>query len=108
MNCLGALKNGFVAGKRDFLGLDGAFMKGPYLSQILSTLVNCLFLMFWCFLCLYAVNFISLTCFHGNNGVYPLAYIVVVETLNFWIWFLSHLRDDLGLTTNSNFTFYDR
>ncbi|CAI9300522.1 unnamed protein product [Lactuca saligna] len=28
--CLGPLKKGFAAGIRDFLGLDGAFMKGPY------------------------------------------------------------------------------
>ncbi|KAJ9558166.1 hypothetical protein OSB04_012780 [Centaurea solstitialis] len=28
--CLGALKKGFAAGKRDLLGLDGAFMKGPF------------------------------------------------------------------------------
>ncbi|CAI9266386.1 unnamed protein product [Lactuca saligna] len=34
--CLGALKKGFAAGKRDFLGFDGAFMKGPFPGQILS------------------------------------------------------------------------
>nr|KAJ0215111.1 hypothetical protein LSAT_V11C300126000 [Lactuca sativa] len=34
--CLGPLKKGFAAGRRDFLGLDGAFMKGPYPGQILS------------------------------------------------------------------------
>ncbi|CAI9291209.1 unnamed protein product [Lactuca saligna] len=28
--CLGSLKQGFVAGKREFLRLDGAFMKGPF------------------------------------------------------------------------------
>nr|KAJ0186707.1 hypothetical protein LSAT_V11C900465280 [Lactuca sativa] len=33
---LGALKLGFAAGKRDLLGLDGAFMKGPFHGQILS------------------------------------------------------------------------
>ena len=42
----------------------------------------------------------------GNNGIYPLAYAVVEsETLNSWTWFLSNLGDDLGLGTNSNFTF---
>lgn len=30
--CLGALKLGFKAGMRDFLGFDGAFLKGP--SQV--------------------------------------------------------------------------
>nr|KAJ0211262.1 hypothetical protein LSAT_V11C400228420 [Lactuca sativa] len=42
----------------------------------------------------------------GNNGIYPLAYAVVeAETLNSWTWFLTHLGDDLGLASNSNFTF---
>ncbi|CAI9294792.1 unnamed protein product [Lactuca saligna] len=38
--CLGALKKGFTAGKRDFLGFDGAFMKGPLPGQILSAMVS--------------------------------------------------------------------
>ena len=38
--CLGALKQGFAAGKRDFLGVDGAFMKGPFHGQILSVVVH--------------------------------------------------------------------
>lgn len=38
--CLGPLKNGFIAGKRDLLGLDGAFMKGPYPGQLLSAVVS--------------------------------------------------------------------
>nr|GFC48430.1 hypothetical protein [Tanacetum cinerariifolium] len=33
--CLGALKLGFKAYRRDLLGLDGAFMKGPFPSQVL-------------------------------------------------------------------------
>ncbi|CAI9286511.1 unnamed protein product [Lactuca saligna] len=81
--CLGPLKKGFAAGRRDFLGLDGAFMKGPYPGQILS-----------------AVGI------DGNNGTYPLAYAVVEsESTNSWTWFLTCLGDDLGLGTNSNFTF---
>ncbi|CAI9304457.1 unnamed protein product [Lactuca saligna] len=81
--CLGALKQGFAAGKRDFLGVDGAFMKGPFHGQILSVVA-----------------------LDGNNGIYPLAYAVVeAETLNSWTWFLTHLGDDLRLASNSNFTF---
>nr|KAJ0200387.1 hypothetical protein LSAT_V11C600312110 [Lactuca sativa] len=81
--CLGALKQGFAAGKRDFLGVDGAFMKGPFHGQILFAVA-----------------------LDGNNGIYPLAYVVVeAETLNSWTWFLTHLGDDLGLASNSNFTF---
>ncbi|KAI3503301.1 hypothetical protein L1887_31741 [Cichorium endivia] len=81
--CIGALKKGFAAGKRDFLGLDGAFMKGPYPGQILTAVA-----------------------LDGNNGIYPVAYAVVeAETFDSWSWFLSNLGDDLGLASNSNFTF---
>ncbi|GKA94727.1 pentatricopeptide repeat-containing protein, partial [Tanacetum coccineum] len=48
--CLGALKNGFKAGKRDLLGLDGCFMSGPFPGQILTAV---------------GVD--------PNNGTYPLA-----------------------------------
>ncbi|GJW50202.1 hypothetical protein Tco_0091553 [Tanacetum coccineum] len=34
--CLGPLKDGFKAGGRDFLGLDGCFLSGPYPGQILT------------------------------------------------------------------------
>ncbi|CAI9264543.1 unnamed protein product [Lactuca saligna] len=60
---------GFAAGRRDFLGLDGAFMKGPYPGQILSAMG-----------------------IDGNNGTYPLAYAVVEsESTNSWTWFLTCL-----------------
>ncbi|KAL7606030.1 hypothetical protein Lser_V15G16094 [Lactuca serriola] len=38
--CLGPLKSGFAAGKRDLLGLDGAFMKGPYHGMILTAVMG--------------------------------------------------------------------
>ena len=42
----------------------------------------------------------------GNNGTYPLAYAVVkTENINSWTRFLSCLGEDLGLNTNSNFSF---
>ncbi|GJX02018.1 hypothetical protein Tco_0185931 [Tanacetum coccineum] len=34
--CLGSLKEGFKACKRDLLGLDEAFIKGPFPGQVLS------------------------------------------------------------------------
>nr|KAJ0215940.1 hypothetical protein LSAT_V11C300136200 [Lactuca sativa] len=81
--CLGPLKQGFAAGKRDFLGLDGAFMKGPYPGMILT-----------------AVGL------DGNNCTYPVAYgLVESENYSSWTWFVKNLGDDLDLTTNSNFTF---
>ncbi|KAJ0429015.1 hypothetical protein HanRHA438_Chr17g0810811 [Helianthus annuus] len=52
--CLGALKEGFKAIGRDLLGLDGAFMKGPFPGQVLT-----------------AVGI------DPKNGIYPLAYAVV-------------------------------
>ncbi|KAI3817247.1 hypothetical protein L1987_11036 [Smallanthus sonchifolius] len=81
--CLGALKDGFRACKRQILGLDGAFMKGPYPGQLLT-----------------AVGL------DPNNGIYPLAYAIVeAENKNSWIWFLQCVADDLGLDEKCNFTF---
>ncbi|CAI9281181.1 unnamed protein product [Lactuca saligna] len=80
---LGTLKKGFLAGKRDYLGLDGTFMKGPYPGMILTTVG-----------------------LDGNNCTYPLVYAVVeVENINSWTWFLRCLSDDIDLQANSNFTF---
>ncbi|KAL4579102.1 hypothetical protein LXL04_015237 [Taraxacum kok-saghyz] len=81
--CLGPLKKGFKACMRDLLGLDGAFMKGPFPGQILT-----------------AVGMDS------NNGIYPLAYAIVeAENKSSWKWFLDCLGDDLEMGSNSNFTF---
>nr|GEY60301.1 hypothetical protein [Tanacetum cinerariifolium] len=67
--CLGPLKDGFRAGGRDFLGLDGYFLSGPYPGQILT-----------------AVEV------DPNNGIYPLAYAVVEsESKDSWKWFLDCL-----------------
>ncbi|GJZ16907.1 hypothetical protein Tco_0553030 [Tanacetum coccineum] len=49
--CLGALKRSFKEGGRELLGLDGAFMRGQYLGQMLTTV---------------GVD--------ANNGIYPIAY----------------------------------
>ncbi|GJV84949.1 ribonuclease H-like domain-containing protein [Tanacetum coccineum] len=81
--CLGALKSGFKAGKRDLLGLDGCFMSRPYPGQNLTAV---------------GVD--------PNNETYPLAYAVVeAETKDSWTWCLDFLGDDLQLARNSNFTF---
>ncbi|GJV33022.1 putative ribonuclease H-like domain-containing protein [Tanacetum coccineum] len=81
--CLGAFKLGFRACRRDLLGLDGAFMKGPFLGQVLA-----------------AVGIDS------NNRIYPLAHALVeAESKSSWCWFLQYLGDDIDLHLNSNFTF---
>jgi hypothetical protein len=81
--CLGSLKQGFKAIGRDLLGLDGAFLKGPFPGQILT-----------------AVGL------DPNNGIYPLSYAIVeAETMQSWSWFLECIAEDLDLDANSNFTF---
>ncbi|GJU91781.1 heat stress transcription factor B-4-like protein [Tanacetum coccineum] len=81
--CLGALKLGFRACRRDLLNLDGAFIKGPFPGQVLV-----------------AIGLDS------NNGIYPLAYALVeAESKSSWCWFLQCLGDDIDLHPNSNFTF---
>ncbi|GJT78877.1 hypothetical protein Tco_1045602 [Tanacetum coccineum] len=52
--CLGALKLGFRACKRELLGLDGAFMNGSFPGQVLETVGP-----------------------DSNNRIYPLAYALV-------------------------------
>ncbi|GJU79631.1 heat stress transcription factor B-4-like protein [Tanacetum coccineum] len=81
--CLGALKLGFRSCRRDLLGLDGAFMKGPFLGQVLVVVG-----------------------IDSNNRIYPLAYTLVeAESKISWCWFLQCLGDDTDLHPNSNFTF---
>ncbi|KAI3505230.1 hypothetical protein L1887_27221 [Cichorium endivia] len=81
--CLGALKLGFQAGLRDFLGVDGTFLKGPYPGQVLT-----------------AVGLDS------NNGIFPVAYAIVeAENTSSWTWFLELLGECLDLGPQSNFTF---
>ncbi|GJX22348.1 mutator type transposase [Tanacetum coccineum] len=70
-------------GGRELLGLDGAFMRGQYPGQMLTTV---------------GVD--------ANNGIYPIAYgIVKSENQYSWTWFLTCLADDLDLFSNSNYTF---
>ena len=81
--CIGALKEGFKAGKRDLLGFDGTFMKGPFPGQLLTA--------------------VSLD---PNNGIYPLAYCIAeAENKESWTWFLEQLGEDLDLQRDSHFTF---
>ncbi|GJX26570.1 ribonuclease H-like domain-containing protein [Tanacetum coccineum] len=81
--CLGALKMSFRARRRKLLGLDGAFMKGPFLGQVLAAVGLDL-----------------------NNGIYIMAYALVdSESNSSWYWFLNCLGGDIDLQPNSNFTF---
>lgn len=61
--CLGALKKGYKARRRDILGLDGAFIKKQYNGQV-----------------------ITVVSVDSNNGLYPVAYAVVeAESKSSWL-----------------------
>ncbi|CAN1310506.1 hypothetical protein LINPERPRIM_LOCUS28093 [Linum perenne] len=77
--CLGACKEGFLAGCRKVIGVDGCFLKTEYEGQLLS-----------------AVGL------DANNGIFPNAYAVVrVENEDNWTWFLQTLSHDLDITSTS-------
>ncbi|XP_022029064.1 uncharacterized protein LOC110930138 [Helianthus annuus] len=81
--CFASMMRGFKMIGRPLLGVDGFFMKGPFPGQILSV--------------------VSID---GNNSIYPVCYALVeAETTQSWKWFLQLLRDDLGCTAESCFTF---
>jgi len=72
--CLDACKNGFKAGCRPFIGLDGCFLNGYYGEQLLSAMGQ-----------------------DANNQIFVIAYAIVdVENKDNWKWFLTLLHDDLG------------
>lgn len=52
--CLGLVKNGFNAGCRPIIGLDGCHLKGPYGGQLLADV---------------GADF--------NDGMYPIAWAIV-------------------------------
>ncbi|XP_024190660.1 uncharacterized protein LOC112194674 [Rosa chinensis] len=73
--CLGALKNGFKAGCRAVIGLDGAHLKSCFGGQLLT-----------------AVGI------DANNTSWVVAYAMVeLETKDSWIWFLELLVKDLSI-----------
>ncbi|KAJ9565779.1 LOW QUALITY PROTEIN: hypothetical protein OSB04_001745 [Centaurea solstitialis] len=66
-----------------FWGVDGAFMKGPFLGQLLTTIG-----------------------LDSNKATYPIAYAIVeAETISSWTCFLELLGDDMDLTIRSSFPF---
>ncbi|KAL0286549.1 UNVERIFIED_CONTAM: hypothetical protein Scaly_2789800 [Sesamum calycinum] len=71
---LDALKKGFLQGCSPFMGFDGCHLKGPYGGVLLAA--------------------ISLD---GNNGLFPLAFVVVKsECKDSWCFFFQGLDDMLG------------
>ncbi|XP_074313734.1 uncharacterized protein LOC141648926 [Silene latifolia] len=81
--CFKAVKDGFLAGCRPLVGVDGCHLKGAYPGM-----------------CLVAVGK------DGNNNIYPIAWAVVeVENGTTWSWFLKLLVEDLGKEDGEGLTF---
>ncbi|KAK8631685.1 hypothetical protein V6N13_028467 [Hibiscus sabdariffa] len=81
--CLQACKDGFKAGCRPIISIDGCFLKGHFQGYLLA-----------------AVGI------DANDCIYPLAYVVVEsENTSSWCWFLQNLEEDLELTNSHHYTF---
>ncbi|KAK8714515.1 hypothetical protein V6N13_149705 [Hibiscus sabdariffa] len=81
--CLQACKDGFKAGCRPIISIDGCFLKGHFQGYLLA-----------------AVGI------DANDCIYPLAYAVVEsENTSSWCWFLQILEEDLELTNSHHYTF---
>ncbi|KAI5343965.1 hypothetical protein L3X38_011841 [Prunus dulcis] len=81
--CLAACKNRLLEGCRPVIGVDACHLKGPYPGKILT-----------------AVGV------EGNNGLFQIAYAVAeIKNKDSWIWFLSLLIEDLGITNGLSWAF---
>lgn len=80
--CFAGVKAGFLSGCRKLLFFDGTFLKGSC-GGVLLTAVG----------------------IDPNNGFYPIAYTATEgENGSAWCWFLSILRDDLGIEKSEEWT----
>ncbi|KAL5783694.1 hypothetical protein ACOSP7_008723 [Xanthoceras sorbifolium] len=76
-------RNGFLAGCRPFVGLDGCHLKGPFKGVLLSAVA-----------------------LDANSGLYPLAVgICEAENYSSWKWFLRHLANFLKYPNDKSMTF---
>ena len=78
-----ALIKAFFISCRRIIGLDGCFLKGIFGGQMLSAMSR-----------------------DGNYNIYPLAQAMVeLENKDSWNWFMDLLKNDLGETRNTKWTF---
>ena len=81
--CFHNLKQGWKAGCRKVIGMDGCFLKGVCQGQLLAAIGR-----------------------DGNNQIYPIAWAVVqVENSDTWEWFIKLLAKDLELGDGKGVTF---
>ena len=81
--CLQACKEGFKAGCRKLIGIDGCHLKGPHEGMLLAAI---------------GVD--------ANNCMFPIAYAMVEgENKKSWTWFLESLRQDLCIGNQHEWTF---
>ncbi|XP_031378591.1 uncharacterized protein LOC116193991 [Punica granatum] len=79
--CFNANVQGFKAGCRPLIGLDGCFLKGYYGGQLLSAVAQ-----------------------DGNQHFYVIAVAVVgQESRDTWSWFLTNLLGDIGQYSDNGF-----
>lgn len=80
--CFAGVKQGFLTACRPLFGLDGSFLKGAA-GGVFFTAVG----------------------IDPNNGLYPTAFAATEgETKDFWIWFLTLLREDLKIEKDYEWT----
>ncbi|GJX86676.1 hypothetical protein Tco_0337450 [Tanacetum coccineum] len=80
--CFKGVKDGWLAGCRKVIGLDGCFLKHTCRGELLTAMGR-----------------------DANNQMYPIAWAVVrVENADNWGWFLHLLHDDLCLNDGTGIT----
>ncbi|XP_021716535.1 uncharacterized protein LOC110684387 [Chenopodium quinoa] len=77
--CLQPCKEGFIVGCRPILGVDGAYLRGPFPGILLTAVGK-----------------------DGNNNIFPVAWAVVeTENAETWKWFLELLVQDIATVADS-------
>ncbi|GJX64302.1 multidrug resistance-associated protein 5 [Tanacetum coccineum] len=80
--CFAGLADGWKAGCRKIITLDGCFLKSPNQGKILTAIRR-----------------------DRNNHIYPVSWAVVnVENKDNWTWFLKLLEEDLGCSRGNGLT----
>ncbi|XP_071909666.1 uncharacterized protein [Coffea arabica] len=80
--CFAGVKQGFLTGCRQFIGVDGTFLKGLVGGVLLAAV---------------GVD--------ANNGIFPIAYAAAEgESKDSWCWFFKLLKEDLKIKKDYEWT----